>query len=152
MHFIAKLVIAAVALPRVYQAAEKSATFEAALAAARSSGKPLLNAGCGGEPWHWMSTDIAERSDVNIDIVPRNVPNFVQADLSDLSMFEDKTFGAAFCSHVIEHVDDPEAVAAELDRVADQVFILTPRWWDILTYLNPNHKWVAVRDGYVAIK
>lgn len=152
MHLLGKLVIGALVFPRVYQTIEKNATFEEAYAAARDSGKPLLNAGCGGEPWHWLAGSIAQRSDVNVDIVPRHAPNFIQADLTDLSMFDDKQFGAAFCSHVIEHVDDPEAVMAELHRVADQVFICTPRWWDALTYFNPNHKWVVAGENYIPIK
>lgn len=152
MHFLAKLVIATFVVPRVYQSIEKSVTFSKALDAARGSGKPLLNAGCGGEPWHWMSGYIANQSDVNIDVVPRDVPNFIQADVTDLSMFDNKQFGAAFCSHVIEHVDNPDDVLAELDRVADRVFILTPRWWDIWTYMNPDHKWLATGDGFVALR
>jgi 2-polyprenyl-3-methyl-5-hydroxy-6-metoxy-1,4-benzoquinol methylase len=132
---------------RAYQAVEKDNAFNNAVSAARSSGKPLLNAGCGGDWHHWMAKDISSISDVNVDIVERDVPNFVLTSIEDMPMFEDKQFGAAFCSHVIEHVDDPDKAMAELNRVADEVFVITPEWWDILTYVNPNHKHLRTPAG-----
>ena len=58
-----------------------------------------------------------------------------------------KIAGAAFCSHVIEHVDDPEKAMKELHRVADSVFVCTPEWWDPTTYFWPGHKYVRVPSG-----
>jgi len=60
------------------------------------------------------------------------------------------TFGAALCTHLLEHVEDPDAALAELHRVADRVYVVTPRWWwahawwgfDPSKPLTPQHKWL----------
>ena len=46
----------------------------------------------------------------------RHVPNFVQADLTNLP-FQDCFFDIVICSHVLEHVPDDTAAMAELHRV-----------------------------------
>jgi SAM-dependent methyltransferase len=101
---------------------------------AKKSGKPLLNAGCG--------VAYAEMSDVNLDIDRKAVPNFVLGDIQNLRMFGDKYFGAAYASHVIEHVEKPEAALRELSRVAEEVFIITPLPIWPSAWLDPSHKWI----------
>jgi SAM-dependent methyltransferase len=101
---------------------------------ARENGKPLLNAGCG--------LAYTELSDVNLDIVRRPVPNFVLGNIQNLWMFGDKQFGAAYVSHVIEHVEEPEAALQELDRVAEVVFVLTPLPIWPSAWIDPDHKWI----------
>jgi SAM-dependent methyltransferase len=98
------------------------------------SGKPLLNAGCG--------SSYTELSDVNLDIDRKRVPNFVLGDIQNLWMFGNKQFGAAYVSHVIEHVDEPEAALQELSRVAEEVFIITPLPIWPSAWLDPDHKWI----------
>jgi len=108
--------------------------FNRAKRAARKAGKPLLNAGCGSA--------YTESSDVNLDIIARGVPNFVHGDIQDLSMFKNKQFGAVYASHVLEHVEDPNAALLELNRVAENVFIITPLPLWPSAWLHPDHKWV----------
>lgn len=64
--------------------------------------------------------------------------------------FPDGAFGAAFCSHVLEHLPSPQdAVRAweELHRVADAVWVLVPRPFDLPGWLAPDHKlWVRVHE------
>ena len=96
--------------------------------------KPLLNGGC--------KSTYTDSSDVNLDIVPRNVPHFIQGDIQDLSMFEDKKFGAVFASHVIEHVEDPDAALAEINRVSETVFVITPLPIWPWTWLQRDHIWI----------
>lgn len=114
---------------------EKDLVFWQAREAANAAGKPLLNAGCG----IWYQTAILN-SDVNMDYKRRNVPNFVLSSLEDMSMFGDKQFGAVFCSHVLEHVKDLGKARAELDRVADYEFIITPSPLFITNWLSPWHR------------
>lgn len=102
--------------------------------ASRKAGKPLLNAGCG-----YAYTEL---SDVNLDIITREVPNFVCGDIQDLSVFKNKQFGAVYASHVLEHVEDPDAALLELNRVAENVFIITPIPLGPGAWLHPDHKWV----------
>ena len=116
--------------------------FNLARKAARISGKPLLNAGCG-----YVYTEL---SDVNLDMVSRKVPNFVRGDIQDLSMFQSKQFGAVYASHVLEHVEDPVAAMHELHRVAETVFIITPFPLSPTTWFWPGHKWVLWRGKRIA--
>jgi hypothetical protein len=101
---------------------------------AEKNGKPLLNAGCGSA--------YTELCDVNLDIDKQTVPNFVVGDIQDLRMFGNKQFGAAYASHVIEHVEKPEAALRELSRVADEVFVITPLPIWPSAWLDPDHKWI----------
>ena len=116
--------------------------FNQAKKAARISGKPLLNAGCG-----YAYTEL---SDVNLDIVPRKVPNFACGDIQELSMFQNKQFGAVYASHVLEHVEDPAAALQELNRVAEDVFIITPFPLSPTAWFWPDHKWVLWRGKRIA--
>ncbi|MFH1651354.1 MAG: class I SAM-dependent methyltransferase [Chloroflexota bacterium] len=108
--------------------------FREARNAARAANKPLLNAGC--------KASFTEMSDVNLDIVPRPAPRFVQGDIQHLDMFQDKQFGAVYASHVLEHVPDPDAALSELHRVAENVFIITPLPIYPWAWLYPGHRWV----------
>ena len=110
--------------------------FYEARKAARHADKPLLNAGC--------KSVYTRLSDVNLDIVPRKAPRFVLGDVQNLSMFHDKQFGAAYASHVLEHVEDPDAALSELRRVADRVFVITPLPLLPWAWFHPDHKWVLL--------
>jgi len=79
---------------------------------------------------------------VNADIVPRNVPNFVLIkDIYSLP-FRDKEFKDVFCSHTMEHVDDPDRFLKELKRISENVIILIPPLWDLAGVgAFREHKW-----------
>ncbi len=108
--------------------------FRQARRSAHSAGKLLLNAGC--------KRAYTRASDVNLDILPRNAPNFVRGDIQNLHMFSDKQFGAVYAAHVLEHVDNPEQAMKELHRIADRVFTITPLPIWPWTWLHPEHKWI----------
>lgn len=58
--------------------------------------------------------------------------------------FGDKEFDFVYCSHVLEHVDNPEAACRELMRIGKRGYIETPKKFkDILfnTAKISNHKW-----------
>jgi SAM-dependent methyltransferase len=112
----------------------KRPTFIRAREAALQTGKPLLNAGCGAA--------YTELSDINLDIEPKEISNFIHGDIQNLSAFKEKQFGAVYASHVVEHVEDLDAALAELNRVADHVFIITPFPLWPWAWLWPGHKWV----------
>jgi SAM-dependent methyltransferase len=112
----------------------KRLIFEEAKNAARSARKPLLNAGCGNA--------YIEQSDVNMDAAQKRVANFVNGDIQNMWMFHDKQFGAVYASHVLEHVEDPDAALKELHRVADAVFVITPLPFWPSAWLGHGHKWV----------
>ena len=79
---------------------------------------------------------------INADIVPRSVDNFLEVDIYDLP-FADKSLGAVLCSHTIEHVEDPDAFYAELQRVGREVVVVIPPLWDLAAVFNVwEHRWI----------
>jgi hypothetical protein len=113
---------------------ERDLVFDEAKATANRLNKPLLNAGCGFKYWRAIM-----ESAVNMDAVPQDVPNFVLGSIEDMSMFYDKQFGSVFCAHVLEHVNNLEKAKAELERVADYQFIITPSPLFLSSWLLPEH-------------
>ena len=72
---------------------------------------------------------------------------FVIADAAALP-FHDGAFHLAIASHLVEHVDDPGAVVAELARVAAEGYVETPHRRFERLAPESNHLWaVEVREG-----
>ncbi len=142
------------------QVAERRINYEAALEAARTRGKPLLVVGgpLGANPLRrFFPLPAHGCGDVCVDIEAgacAHCPLFIEADVRDLSIFPDGKFGAAFCSHVLEHlptIEDARKAAAELQRVADEVYIVCPRKSSLLAWLIPDHHlWVSVENGEIS--
>lgn len=86
--------------------------------AARRSGKPLLVVGRPRGKAHGCG-------DFCVDLVGApECPAQAAADVRDLSLFGDGTFGAAYVGHVLESVGEGFWMAvSELHRVADEVFV-----------------------------
>jgi|SRR3989338_5415935 len=81
---------------------------------------------------------------INVDVVERDIPNFVLIkDIYKLP-FKNKQFDNVFCSHTIEHVKEPERFYKELQRVGKNVTILIPPLWDMAgSFLDIiEHKWM----------
>jgi len=125
------------AFGRLVQQEEKRRAFDEASRYAHARGKKVLNAGCGSLPPY---------GDVNLDVTPLPVPNFVLGNIEDMP-FEDKEFGACVASHVLEHTDDPKRALRECHRVADRVWLILPPWWDVGTWLTPTHRWTIVKSS-----
>jgi hypothetical protein len=81
---------------------------------------------------------------VNADIMKHaEVPNYVELDCIYSTPFTDNQFETVLCSHTMEHVDDPEAFFAELERVGKRVTLVLPPVWDVSAALNVlEHKWI----------
>ncbi len=115
----------------------------------------VLDVGSGDKP-HW-------RADVLLDRFPGvehggqrsgasgarvDRPLFV-ADAADMP-FADKVFDYVVCSHVLEHVEHPDAVVAELTRVAKAGYIEVPEAASAKIVDFPSHLWwVTLEDGTV---
>jgi len=121
-------------------------------ALANRLGKPFLNAGAGTRRSSFRAALLgpATYGDVNIDVAAETDhqgPGTVTHGSIYRLDFPDKHFGVALAAHVLEHLEDPEAALRELERVADNVVIVTPRWWAPHTWLHPGHRWYITRDG-----
>jgi len=75
---------------------------------------------------------------------------YVKADVQELP-FGDKSFDFVFCSHVLEHVADPEQACREIIRVAKRGYIETPRKWMELFAGHPSHQWLIDVNGGVLV-
>lgn len=64
-------------------------------------------------------------------------------DLKDGLPFPDKSFDYVWCSHVIEHLDDPINVLTEISRVGKAGSILAPSIFKefLFHYEEDDHKW-----------
>jgi len=130
-------VAADVAIATAVEHAERWAVFRAAREAADRLGLPLLNFGCG------TLRPYVDLSDVNADVVPRRVPNFVLVGRGGRLPLRDRSV-VTFCSHVLEHVERPEEVLAELRRVSVALYVVLPKWWNVSAWLHPGHRRVYV--------
>ena len=109
----------------VIESNERQKTYSQARMTADSLGKPLLVVGV---PKRLREAhpggDVTIDSDLNVDAaMPYQV-----ADVRNIP-YSVKYFGAAFISHVLEHMDTPEDVKLAVDemyRVADAVFVAGP--------------------------
>ena len=78
----------------------------------------ILDVGCGASPIGDVNCDLMiQDDDLNWDLDPHGIPNFVRADVRFLP-FRSGSFDVVHCSHVLEHLKDPWEGLAELKRVS----------------------------------
>jgi len=143
------------------QSRDRDKRYEAACAYAAATGKPLLVAGGPlGITWfrRFLTSPAHGYGDVCLDIDRRAIAGCscgVVADVRQMP-FPDKTFGAVFASHLLEHlpsVADAKAALAEFDRVADAIFIAHPYRQAVMTWLTPSHHlYVWQEEGKIYLK
>jgi len=86
-------------------------------------GETVVDIGC-NDGHMFKNTPIVD--DVtHVDLDDFGLPNYVKADAQDLP-FDDKQFGIAVVSEILEHVPDPVEAIKEAVRVADKVIITVP--------------------------
>ena len=66
---------------------------------------------------------------------------FIEADGENLP-FGDKEFDYVICSHVLEHVENPEKFLSEQFRVAKRGYMETPSLLGETLYARESHKWI----------
>lgn len=140
----------------IVESRAKSRKYKAACARAREKGKPLLVA---GGPWGITRTrrrfnkPAHGNGDVCLDINPLALgdhPSGVVANVTNIP-FADKSFGAVFASHLLEHLPTVEAASQaldELNRVAEAVYIVYPSRQSLAGWVIPDHHlWVWQKDS-----
>jgi hypothetical protein len=80
---------------------------------------------------------------VNADVMRHaELPRFVLVDVYRTPFREDE-FETVLCSHTIEHVEDPERLFDELQRIGDEVTLVLPPLWDFTAAFNLlEHRWL----------
>lgn len=107
----------------------------------------VLDIGSGGYPFP-LATHLADyyndKTTHRFEKLVKDGRPFVNCNIEDLP-FKDKEFDFVYCSHLLEHVDNPSKACRELMRVAKRGYIETPtRATDVLfnfIALKDHHKW-----------
>jgi hypothetical protein len=140
---------------------DKNRKYQGALAAAKKSGKQVLIIGgpYGAKPYRRMLGRPAHgNGDVCLDIdvhALKGHPCPIVASCTNIP-FNDKSFGAIFSSHVLEHMPTTkmaEQAVSEMSRVADSVFLAYPSQQSIPAWIiRDHHIWVWQKDGKTFFK
>jgi len=135
---------------------DKNKKYAMASAYAVERNKPLLIA---GGPWgskrirRWFKMPAHGNGDVCFDIDHHAIGGHSYGVVANVTHipFSDKSFGAVFASHLLEHllaIDDAKMALAELNRVADAVFIAYPSRQSIASWILPGHHlWIWQEDN-----
>lgn len=128
---------------------ERQRVFKQARAYADNVGKPLLVVGT--PKWGFNHPC----GDVTIDIQTGlgKACNVEMADVRNIP-YPSYYFGAAYCSHVLEHlptIKDAVQALNEMERVSNKVFVVSPDKSSLLAQLwHGHHLWVIpTDDGYI---
>lgn len=117
----------------------------------------VLDVGSGGWPFR-QATHLADkyldRTTHRAEAIVRDQRPFFEVDLEKLP-FADKAYDFVFCSHVLEHIDNPGAAMRELMRVGRRGYIEVPtRLSDVMfnfTRLPNHHRWHGLVVGATVV-
>ena len=109
------------------------------------SGSRVLDIGSGGDPFPY-ATVLADRY---LETSRHRWAQFKSEDkpvvVCDIKYlpFKDKAFDYVYCSHVLEHVDDPIKAVREVQRVGQRGYIETPHFMSdaLFAWAEGMHKW-----------
>ncbi len=110
----------------------------------------VLDLGSGDKPF-WRADVLVDRLDSNDDQrasfggVKKSGKEFVDADAENLP-FEDETFDFVYCSHLLEHVENPGKVISEILRVTKSGgggYMEVPNLMNETTMPHPTHLWMC---------
>ncbi len=108
----------------------------------------VLDVGCGAYPFPYATLLVdlhTEKSKHRNEDLKTDGKSFLIADISHLP-FKNKSYDFVFCSHVLEHVDNPKHACEELMRVGGRGYIETPSLMTdaLFSWAQGMHKWVTM--------
>jgi hypothetical protein len=140
---------------------DKNRKYQAALDFAKLKDKPLLIVGgpYGVKPYRrFFGKPAHGNGDVCLDIDPRALVDHPCAVVASCTAipFAEKTFGAVFSSHVLEHMPTTqlaEQAVNEMNRVGESVFLAYPSKQSIAAWIiRDHHIWVWQKNGETLFK
>ncbi len=113
----------------------------------------VLDVGSGGWPFkraNHLADMFPDETTHRVEKLALDGRQFFEVDIERLP-FADRAYDFVFCSHVLEHLDNPGQAMRELMRVAPKGYIEVPtRLSDIMfnfTRIPNHHRWHGVRTG-----
>lgn len=111
----------------------------------------VLDIGSGGYPFPYATVLVdrfLETSKHRHEPLVRRDKPLILADIHSLP-FRNKCFDFVYCSHVLEHVDNPVRACEEIIRVGKRGFIETPTMGKdaLFAWARDMHKWHLVAIG-----
>jgi SAM-dependent methyltransferase len=118
------------------------------------AGDRVLDIGCGGMPFayatHLADVDLAnDEARFGLPIPAGSRPLY-ECSVESLP-FRDREFDFVFCSHVLEHVQDPARACRELMRVGRRGYIECPRSWVEHVFSATDHRWLVDLEAGVLV-
>ena len=110
--------------------------------------KRVLDIGSGGDPFPYATVLVdrflAPTTHRHGPLVQKDRP-LVIADIHDLP-FRDRCFDFVYCSHLLEHVQNPIKASAEIMRVGKRGYIETPTMGKdaLFAWAEHRHEWQVV--------
>ncbi len=118
-----------------------------------NSNELVLDIGCGGWPFkraNHLADKFPDKTTHRVEALARDDRPFFEVDLERLP-FDNLGYDFVFCSHVLEHLDNPGQAIRELTRIGRRGYIEVPtRLSDILfnfTRLPNHHRWHGMVQG-----
>ncbi|MGM4912869.1 class I SAM-dependent methyltransferase [Rhizobium sp. 768_B6_N1_8] len=113
----------------------------------------VLDVGSGGYPFkraNHLADKFPEETTHRVEPMVLDGRTFFEVDIEKLP-FEDGAYDFVFCSHVMEHLDNPGRAMRELSRVGKRGYLEVPtRLSDVMfnfTRLQNHHRWHSIRLG-----
>lgn len=111
----------------------------------------VIDIGSGDKPF-WRADVFLDKLDMSDDQRASNSATvsslgiFVDADASQ-TPFKDKVFDFSFCSHLLEHVENPEMVINEIERISKRGYIEVPNGLgEMIKPFHDCHLWFIFSD------
>lgn len=111
----------------------------------------VVDVGSGGQPFPYATVLVErfiEKSRHRDEVFKRSEKPLILADIHTLP-FGDKSFDFVYCSHVLEHANDPLEASFEIMRIGKRGFIETPTMGKdaLFAWAQDRHKWHVVAIG-----
>lgn len=117
----------------------------------------VLDIGSGGWPFKradHLADKYPDKTTHRAETMVRDERPFFEVDLEHLP-FDDKAYDFVFCSHVLEHMDNPGKALRELMRIGKRGYIEVPtRLSDVMlnfTRLPDHHRWHGLLLGKILV-
>ena len=117
----------------------------------------VLDVGSGGWPFkraNHLADKYPDHTTHRAEALARDQRPFFEVDLQHLP-FEDRVYDFVFCSHVLEHLDNPGQAIRELMRVGRRGYIEVPtRLSDVMfnfARLPNHHRWHGLVQGQTLV-